>query len=191
VRWNIIGAKMNFTELSKEISYALRHAPWEYELEMDVEGFVSIEHLLLALNESSHYDRQIVQADLEHIIAVSDKKRHEIVGNSIRALYGHSVPMHIEKVPAFAPSVLYHGTTQRAIESIMKEGLKPMARQFVHLSVDEQTAEQVGKRRDSHPIILRVDAYSAQSDGVVFYRGNDKVWLCDALPAKYILKNKH
>jgi len=26
---------MNYVELSKEISYALRHAPYEYELEMD------------------------------------------------------------------------------------------------------------------------------------------------------------
>lgn len=33
---------MNYTELSKEISYALRHAPWEYELELDEEGFVPI-----------------------------------------------------------------------------------------------------------------------------------------------------
>ena len=30
--------RKNFTELSKEISYALRHAPWEYELEMDEDG---------------------------------------------------------------------------------------------------------------------------------------------------------
>ena len=34
------------TELSKEISYVLRHAPWEYELEMDEEGWVLIEQLL-------------------------------------------------------------------------------------------------------------------------------------------------
>ena len=27
-----------FENLSKEISYALRHAPWEYELEMDEES---------------------------------------------------------------------------------------------------------------------------------------------------------
>ena len=26
---------MNYSELSKEVSYALRHAPWEYELEME------------------------------------------------------------------------------------------------------------------------------------------------------------
>ena len=30
---------INYTELSKEISYALRHAPWEYELEMDEEAY--------------------------------------------------------------------------------------------------------------------------------------------------------
>jgi len=34
---------MNLVELSKEISYALRHAPWEYELEMDADGSVQYE----------------------------------------------------------------------------------------------------------------------------------------------------
>ena len=29
---------MNLVDLSKEISYALRHAPWEYELELDEKG---------------------------------------------------------------------------------------------------------------------------------------------------------
>ena len=38
-------------ELSKEISYALRHAPWEYELEMDEMGWVPIEQLLDALHK--------------------------------------------------------------------------------------------------------------------------------------------
>ena len=33
-------------QLSKEISYALRHAPWEYELELDDNGWVSVEQLL-------------------------------------------------------------------------------------------------------------------------------------------------
>ena len=30
---------MDYVKLSEEISYALRHAPWEYELEMDEDGF--------------------------------------------------------------------------------------------------------------------------------------------------------
>jgi len=36
---------MKYEELSKEVSYALRHAPWEYELEMDEEGWVSIDEI--------------------------------------------------------------------------------------------------------------------------------------------------
>ena len=30
--------RMDYSILSKEVSYALRHAPWEYEFEMDEEG---------------------------------------------------------------------------------------------------------------------------------------------------------
>ena len=40
---------MNYEKLSKEVSYALRHAPWEYEFEMDEEGWVNIEQLLRAV----------------------------------------------------------------------------------------------------------------------------------------------
>ena len=49
---------MNLVELSKEISYALRHAPWEYELELDEQGFVPIAQLLHALNELSRLAAQ-------------------------------------------------------------------------------------------------------------------------------------
>jgi putative RNA 2'-phosphotransferase len=86
---------MNLVELSKEISYALRHAPWEYELELDELGFVPIAQLLHALNESGAYEREITQGDLEEIIATSEKKRHEIVDDKIRALYG--------QLPRWAP----------------------------------------------------------------------------------------
>ena len=37
---------MNYIELSREISYALRHAPWEYELEMDEYGWVDVNQLI-------------------------------------------------------------------------------------------------------------------------------------------------
>ena len=88
---------MDYIKLSKEVSYALRHAPWEYELELDSEGFVPVTQLLQALNENNRYGRPITVSDLEHITRCSDKKRHEIVGDKIRALYGHSIPMHISK----------------------------------------------------------------------------------------------
>ena len=44
---------MDYDKLSKEVSYALRHVPWEYELELDENGFVLIEQLLNSLNDYS------------------------------------------------------------------------------------------------------------------------------------------
>lgn len=177
---------MDYIKLSKEVSYALRHAPWEYELELDENGFVPIEQLLNSLNSSNEYDRLITKEDLEYIIEHSDKKRHEIAKENIRALYGHSVPKKLEKTKGTPPDVLYHGTAKRFLNSIMSEGLLPMKRQYVHLSVDTDMATLVGKRRDNDPIILEIDSKRAYQDGITFYIGNDNVWLCDNIPAKYI-----
>ncbi len=62
----------------------------------------------------------------------------------------------------------------------------PQNRQYVHLSVDTETALQVGKRRDDKPILLSVQAFKAWTEGVKFYLGNDKVWLADTIPSEYI-----
>lgn len=179
---------MDYIALCKEISYALRHAPWEYELEMDEEGFAPLSQLLYAINEESKYPKVIEENDIFHVMELSDKKRLEISGEKIRALYGHSIPMHIKKEKAEPPDVLYHGTAKRFLSSIKEQGLLPMSRQYVHLSVDLETAMQVGKRHDSEPVILKIDAKSAYNSGIKFYIGNDKVWLCDRIPCNYFLE---
>lgn len=177
---------MDYLKLSKEISYALRHAPWEYELELDDEGFVPVTQLLLALNEGRGRERTIEEADIIYMMEASEKQRHEIVDGRIRALYGHSIDKRIRKEQAIPPALLYHGTTHNAFGAILRCGLKPMGRQYVHLSVDAETALAVGKRRDSDPVLLQVDAESASRDGVPFYIGNNKVWLADGIPADYL-----
>ncbi|AYE35830.1 RNA 2'-phosphotransferase [Clostridium septicum] len=146
---------INYLGLSKEISYALRHAPWEYELELDENGWVSAEQLLTALNESDKWENVTLE-DLEHMIENSDKKRHELVEGRIRAIYGHSIPKKIVKESTEPPAILYHGTVRRFIKSIEDKGLLPKGRQYVHLSNDIKTALQVGKRHDNKPIILEI-----------------------------------
>lgn len=177
---------MDYVALSKEVSYALRHAPWEYGLDLDEEGFVPVPHLLAALNERSYYEREVVEQDLIEIIDRSEKRRHEILDGRIRALYGHSVSERITKEKSEPPVVLYHGTARSSLDKILKEGLKPMGRQYVHLSVDKETALRVGKRKDLKPALLVIDSAKASSDGVPFYIGNEKVWLAEAVPSKYL-----
>lgn len=179
---------IDYAILSKEISYALRHAPWEYELEIDEEGWVSIEQLLNSLKYSGEWS-DIKEIDLHKMIEKSEKKRHEILNGRIRALYGHSIPMKIAKEEEEPPNVLYHGTARRFWDSIKINGLLPQGRQYVHLSRDIKTAEKVGQRHDDKPIILVIDSKRAWTDGVKFYFGNEKVWLADKIPSEYISIN--
>lgn len=102
--------------MSKEVSYALRHAPWEYELEMDDEGWVPVNQLLDALHRDEKWKE--VKEDLAKMVEESEKKRHEICNGKIRAYYGHSIPLKISKELKSPPNVLYHGTARRFLQSI-------------------------------------------------------------------------
>lgn len=147
--------------LSKTISHALRHAPWEYELELDDEGWVSIPALLSALQTERHEFADLSESDLNHMMLESSKERFEIKAHKIRALYGHSIPNKLMKEPLMPPTILFHGTSPVVTKIILKEGLKPMNRHYVHLSIDIVTARQVALRKSNTPVILTVDANQA------------------------------
>lgn len=181
---------INYTRLSKTISHALRHAPWLYELELDQEGWAPVADLLHGLRRHRHAWRQLGREDLEAMMSRPGKKRFEIQGDKIRALYGHSIDMKIQKEPAAPPAHLFHGTAPASADRILEEGLKPMNRQYVHLSADVETARQVGRRKSPQPVILVVDAAAALESGVRFYRGNQMVWLADRVPARYISRRQ-
>lgn len=174
---------MNYIKLGKEISFALRHHPEKYHLDMDEEGWVRIEQLSHALEDKYGV---LTEADILDIMEHSDKQRYELKNHKIRAYYGHSLKQKIKRIPMEPPKVLYHGTAKRFLDSIMKDGLLPMNRQYVHLSADQETAIKVGKRHDSHPIILRINAIEAYRNGIHFYLGNETVWLSDSIPIQYI-----
>jgi putative RNA 2'-phosphotransferase len=172
--------------ISRIASHALRHEPWLYELELDDEGWVPVDELLSALRVEKPEWSTLMESDLAEMISCSDKKRHELRDGKIRALYGHSVPGKLLKQPAEPPAVLYHGTSPDTAERIKADGLRPMGRQYVHLSVDKATAAQVGRRKSQTPVLLEVNAAQAHEVGITFYRGNDQVWLADFIPGVFI-----
>ncbi|MDR0991135.1 MAG: RNA 2'-phosphotransferase [Propionibacteriaceae bacterium] len=172
-------------DLSRAVSHALRHEPWVYELELDTEGWVDINDLVLALRHEARWSSLTIN-DIEEMASTATKKRHEIRDGRIRALYGHSVPGRILKELATPPVKLFHGTSPVAAETILRTGLLPMKRQYVHLSVDRETALMVGMRKAQKPVILNVMADNAAAAGIDFYQGNDKVWLARRVPARFI-----
>lgn len=173
-------------DLSRVVSHALRHEPWLYELELDDAGWVPVDELLAAVRGEKPAWADLSEADLAQMIKQSEKKRHELHDGRIRALYGHSVPHKLSKEAAQPPAVLYHGTAPATVSLIREGGLRPMGRQYVHLSADTATADQVGKRKAGKPVILSVRADEAYLAGVPFYRGNDQVWLADMIGPEFI-----
>jgi putative RNA 2'-phosphotransferase len=191
----------DFAKLSHILSYALRHNPLKYNLVLDKEGWTSISELLFALSlhhyhHSNKWLRHIEKQNLENMITRSDKVRFEIKDDKIRALYGHSssIPFtKIRKIDSKPPDILYHGTSPTAAKNIMSEGLRPMNRQYVHLSTDKHTALQVGRRKtiskneEHEPVIIAISAIEAYNTGVYhFYQASDSVWLSDYIHPNFM-----
>ncbi len=171
-----------YRKLSKYLSYVLRHHPEDADLELDMSGFASIESLLEAISRTNH--SWASREDIEYLIEKSDKQRFEIVEEKIRALYGHSIDVELEKKSS-PPEMLYHGTSPESVESIFEEGLKPMGRQYVHLSKTEEEALQVGRRHHHNPVLLKISAKEAWKDGIEFYERGD-LYLSGQIEPEYI-----
>ena len=171
-------------KLSKYISLILRHKPEEINISLDEHGWANVEELILGINQSG---REINMEKLEEIVRTDSKQRYSFNEDKtlIRANQGHSIPVDVELKESVPPNILYHGTADRFLSSILKEGLKPMSRLYVHLSENIVTAESVGKRH-GNPIILKINSKSMYEDGIKFYLSNNGVWLTKEVNIKYI-----
>ncbi|MGW5332364.1 RNA 2'-phosphotransferase [Streptomyces bauhiniae] len=169
-------------KVSKYLSKHLRHQPERIGLTLDPAGWVEIDTLLAA---ATAHGFPITRAELDHVVAVNDKRRFAVEGGRIRASQGHTVEVALGLPPATPPPYLYHGTVARSLDAIRAEGLRPMNRHDVHLSADRETATRVGARR-GRPVVLAVDAGAMHRDGHVFHVSANGVWLTDAVPPRYL-----
>jgi putative RNA 2'-phosphotransferase len=178
--------KQQLVQLSKTISHALRHAPEQYGLQLDNEGWVLVSDLLQALKKLKPSYENLTTEDIAYVVSNNSKKRHEIKTDKIRAYYGHSVKQDFSREIKEPPEFLYHGTSPELIETIKREGLKPMNRQHVHLSLTIKTAKLVALRKTNKPAIFKVFAKQAYDSGVNFYFANEDIWLADPIEEKFL-----
>jgi len=172
---------------SKFLSLVLRHKPGTIGLTLDSEGWADVAELLAAANATGN------QLDLELLVRVvheNDKQRFTFSddGKRIRANQGHSIDVDLGLTRLEPPTVLYHGTVARFLESIEQQGLLPQSRQYVHLSADRSTASIVGSRRGK-PIVLTVASGQMKDDHFDFFRSKNGVWLTAHVPPKYLSRN--
>ena len=170
--------------LSKFLSFVLRHKPEAIGLTLDPQGWTSIDELVA---RSAAAGTRFSREDLLQVVETSEKKRFSLSadGQRIRAAQGHSIAVQLGLAPQEPPSVLFHGTATRFVDSILSQGLKPQTRQQVHLSVDEITAHRVGQRHGK-PAILKVEALRMHANGFEFFVADNGVWLTDEVPPEFL-----
>ncbi len=191
---------MRRVNLSKTVSYILRHHPEDFGIKLAADGSVELEELTEAL-KNKYSD--LTEEDLIELVENDPKGRFSLIegGSRIKANYGHSIDgIDPDYEAVKPPELLYHGSRPGVKDKIMREGLKPMNRNYVHLSQIHEEAVKVAKRRTDDPVIFKVKALEAFSDGVKFYRAGTEesvqveveIYLTDEVKPEYLeLKEKY
>lgn len=134
---------------------------------------------------------QLTPELIAQVVDENDKKRFALSedGVKVRALQGHTrSEVQIDYAAQVPPVELFHGTAERSVSSIRKQGLQAQGRHHVHLSPDKATARRVGQRHDRkhEPIILVIDTKAMYAAGHKFFLSDNGVWLTDSVPPRFI-----
>jgi putative RNA 2'-phosphotransferase len=170
--------------ISKYLSRVLRHEPAAAGVTLDAEGWVDVEELRAG---AARHGFDFTIEELRYVVRTNDKQRFALSADEkrIRANQGHSVSIDLGLKPEAPPDVLYHGTVERFVSSILTSGLLKRARHHVHLSPDVATATRVGSRRGK-PVVLKIAAAAMNASGFQFFRSANGVWLTGEVPPSFI-----
>jgi putative RNA 2'-phosphotransferase len=177
----------NEINISKFLSLVLRHQPETIAITLDQNGWTDVKDLIEKVNNFGiKFDRET----LNHIVATNPKKRFTFNDtlDKIRASQGHSVEIELGYTNQKPPKILFHGTAEKFVQSILNTGLEKGNRQQVHLSADIETAIKVGQRHGK-PFVFKVLAEQMYDDKFEFFISDNGVWLTDNIPTKYLKQN--
>ena len=172
------------TKISRFLSFVLRHHPEKLGLQPDSGGWVDVAALLHACKSQGF---ALSPVELKKLVEENDKQRFSLSedGTLIRANQGHSITVDLGLQSQAPPALLYHGTAERFLPSILKKGIVKGRRQHVHLSLDSATAINVGMRHGK-PVVLEINSAQMHKDGYVFYCSENGIWLTNNVPIEYM-----
>lgn len=158
-----------------QLSWLLRHDSEAFHKGLiDENGWRSVDELVKGYGFTPEL--------LQDIVAQNNKQRFEYNEDKtkIHARQGHSIDVDVEMEEATDITkdnpYLWHGTTDKYLESIKRNGLISGSRKFVHLSVDKATAISVGKRRGGETCLVCVNAYQMLTDGIKIFISRNGVY---------------
>ncbi|KAM6158892.1 tRNA 2'-phosphotransferase 1 [Rhynchocyon petersi] len=171
-------------QLSKALSYALRHGALKLGLPMGADGFVPL-RALLQLPQFRSFSVE----DVHHVVDTNSKQRFTLqpgdpsTGLLIRANQGHSLQVpELElmplKTPQALPPVLVHGTFWKHWPSILLKGLACQGRTHIHLASGlPGDPDVISGMRPNCEVAVFINGPLALADGIHFFRSANGVFL--------------
>ena len=177
-----MNSEKQLTHISKFLSLVLRHQPETIDIQLDQNGWTDVNELIEKANK---YGIKLDRETLNHIVETNSKKRFAFSDalDKIRASQGHSIEIELGYTNQKPPEILYHGTVEKSVQSILDTGIEKRSRQHVHLSSDSETAIKVGQRHGK-PFVFKVFADQMYNDNFQFFISDNGVWLTDNVPTK-------
>ncbi|MFP4446981.1 MAG: hypothetical protein ACLFPD_12130, partial [Desulfosudaceae bacterium] len=140
-------------KLAKLITYILGHAPGEFGLVPDAEGFVKTKEFIKAVNEEAGWGH-VRPALLNELRLTLPQLPFELRDDRIRA--ADRQRLAALRPAADLPPLLYTCIRGKALAHALNKGVLPTHHAQVILSADRDMAERIGRRRDAAPATLTV-----------------------------------
>jgi putative RNA 2'-phosphotransferase len=174
-----MGRQKDREGLRKLMAFILGRRPDEFGLVLDEQGFVRIKDLIKAITEEQGWGyvrkshiREVLMTSAEPYF-VMDEDRIKAVDDDKLLSFGE------ETTP---PKRLYQCVRRRAYPVVFKEGIRTSGKRQIFLTTTEDLARRMGKRRDSDPVMLTVQAEKAFKAGLRFFKQGELIYATDFIP---------
>ena len=202
------GTRDSDSDLSRKLTYVLRHNAVDLGMSVDHEGYVNI--LEIQSHKLFQQFRPVTVEKLQNIIDLDEKQRFSMVqrGDSwlIRANQGHSGNVAAQLVdekmltPVLSSKdypICVHGTDKEAWGKITASGgLSRMARKHIHMSSQHKgSREMISGMRKRSNVMIYINLDHAISAGIKFYISENQVILSEGndkgmIPTKFFKEVK-
>ncbi len=174
------------SEISKSMSYILRHGIIERSIPMRDDGYVLISDLMKQPDM-----KNLTFDELKNIVVTSDKQRYGMMEDHgivyIRANQGHSKEIGdklddekmMQRFDDFPPDYkCIHGTTMANWNIIKDHSLSRMGRTHIHFAIGKSDDKKVisGMRSNSQ-VEIYINTKKALESGIKFYKSDNNVVL--------------
>ena len=171
--------------IARRMAGILRHFPEKFDLEMDLNGWVSIRDLSNALSKRDRRLHWLRDRHIEVVVEIDEKGRYEVRGGMVRATYAHTVEIELDLPTDLIPDLLFYPCSADELDVLLEAGIKPGGRRWGYLSKTVTSACNPGRVHPAHPLIFEGGTIQMQADGNTVFRAGTTVYLAEDVPSEY------